>query len=312
MYILKLKDIKRSNYKEVGGKAANLGKLKAFKVRVPNGFCICFNAYKEFIEVNGLDVVIHEYTEKNRAGDLTIDQCSEQIMKCFADAPMPSEIAKAVAKEYKLLKIRSVAVRSSANTEDLKEASFAGQQDTFLNVTGFDNVLKYIKMCWASLWTTRSIVYRQKEKYDVNNVYLAVIIQEMLQPDISGVAFTYNPVNNAADEVLINASYGLGEAVASGLITPDTYVYNIYQKRIVSREKGGKEFRFINSKSGVKKVHNSAKRRKVFSLSLFSVIRLAILCKKIEKYFDYPQDIEWAIQHNKIYILQSRPITTIS
>lgn len=311
MYILKLKDINNDNNDVVGGKAANLGKLSSFGVRVPDGFCICFDAYREFVKINKLDSVIINHINRNLSGKISNYQCSQYIIKCFMEASIPLDIVQAIEKEYIYLNECRVAIRSSASTEDLKEASFAGQQDTFLNVVGIDNIIEHIKLCWASLWTERSMAYRKKTNYDSCSICLAVIIQEMIDSNVSGVAFTYNPINNRANEVLINSTYGLGEAVASGLVTPDTFIYDIHKKRIIYKGKGNKRFRFVNGTSGIEKVHNSIMQRQKYSINTLLVCRLVILCKKIEKHFNYPQDIEWAIVHHKIYILQSRPITNI-
>lgn len=311
MYIIKLADVNRNNMTEVGGKAANLGELCSLGVKIPRGFCITFDAYHKFVEENNINPFIQLFMNENRKGKLSLTQCSEQITNCFLNGSIPNELSSEIIKAYrKLGKMAKAAIRSSANAEDLQEFSFAGQQETFLNISEEENVFMYIKKCWASLWSERAMDYRRKSDFNSDAVYLAVIIQEMIEPDVSGVLFTYNPIQPESDEVFINASYGLGEAVVSGMVTPDTYIYDMSKKKIIYRNKGNKEFRYVNGKLGIEKVQNSKIKKNSCSLNRFQVHKLVKICKRIEKYFGFPQDIEWGIKGNRVYILQSRPITS--
>lgn len=311
MYVRNLKDINIRDHINVGGKAANLGELCALKVNIPMGFCITYNAYEEFVRENGIDEFIQRCLNENLNGRLSLEECSKCILERFLRGSIPINIEIEIIKEYRTLgKTASVAIRSSASMEDLEEASFAGQQDTFLNISGDFNVFQYVKRCWASLWSPRAIDYRKKRNYEDNNIQMAVLIQKMISPDAAGVVFTCNPINFQKEEVLVNSTYGLGEAVASGAVSPDMYIYDINKKRITYRKKGGKEYRYINSDLGIKKVLNSSRMKHTYSLNYLNVLRLVKVCKKIESRFNCPQDIEWGIVKGKIYVVQSRPVTS--
>lgn len=312
MYVKNLKDITIRDNIAVGGKAANLGELYSLKVNIPMGFCITYRGYEDFIKENGINESIQHYLSENSNGRMPLEECSKCILERFLHGNIPINLKIEIIKQYRALgKKESVAVRSSANMEDRKEASFAGQQDTFLNISGDFNVFQHVKKCWASLWSPRAIDYRRKNNFQNNHIQMAVLIQKMISPDAAGVVFTCNPINGQKEEMLVNSAYGLGEAVASGTVSPDTYVYDTNKKRIIYRKKGGKEYRFINSESGIKKVSNSGKFRQTYSLNYLNVFRLVKICKKIEGRFGCPQDIEWGIVKGKIYIVQSRPITHI-
>jgi pyruvate,water dikinase len=310
MYAKNLKNLNIRDNVSVGSKAANLGELYSLNVNVPEGFCISYNAYEEFVKENGINKFIQLYLDENKNGKISLDECSVNIIKSFLHGSIPNHMGIEIFKQYRALgKNASVAIRSSANMEDLEESSFAGQQDTFLNISGDYNVIEYVKRCWASLWSPRAIDYRMKRNYENNNIKMAVLIQKMISPKASGVVFTCNPMNHRKEEVLVNSAYGLGEAVASGVISPDTYIYDINNKRITYRKKGRKEFRYVNSDSGIKKVFNSSKMIHSYSMNYLNVWRLVKVCKKIEGKFGCPQDIEWGIVNGKIYIVQSRPVT---
>lgn len=312
MYVRNLKELNIRDNINVGGKAANLGELYSLKINIPMGFCITYNAYEDFIKENGINESIKHYLSENLNGKMSLEECSNCILESFLHGNIPIHIKIEIIREYRALgKKACVAVRSSANVEDRKEASFAGQQDTFLNISGDFNVFQHVKKCWASLWSPRAIDYRRKNNFDDHHIQMAVLIQKMISPDAAGVVFTCNPMNDQKGEVLVNSTYGLGEAVASGTVSPDTYVYDMNKKRIIYRQKGGKEYRFINSDNGIKKVLNNRKFKQTYSLNYLSVLRLVKVCKKIEGRFGCPQDIEWGIVNGKIYIVQSRPITNI-
>lgn len=311
MYVRNLKNINIHDNVNVGGKAANLGELCALNVNVPKGFCITYNAYEEFAMQNGINELIQRYLNDNLNSRLSLEECSKCILESFLRGSIPINIEIEIVKEYHTLgNTASVAIRSSASMEDMKEASFAGQQDTFLNISGDFNVFQYVKRCWASLWSPRAIDYRKKRNYEDNNIQMAVLVQKMISPDAAGVVFTCNPINFQKKEVLVNSAYGLGEAVASGTVSPDTYIYDINKKRITYRKKGGKEYRYINSDHGIKKVLNSSRMKHTYSLNYLNVLRLVKVCKKIESRFKCPQDIEWGIVKGKIYVVQSRPVTS--
>ncbi|MGB3906257.1 MAG: PEP/pyruvate-binding domain-containing protein, partial [Anaerolineae bacterium] len=229
----------------------------------------------------------------------------EQILEAYHRLAM--ELGKADVSEV------PVAVRSSATAEDLPTASFAGQQDTYLNVWGTDELLECVRNCWASLWTARAVTYRAKQGFDHHKVYLAVVVQAMIDSEISGIMFTANPMTGNQDESVINASWGLGEAIVSGLVTPDTFTVRKSDGHIVSRQVGGKEHIIEYAREGgTVERETPPERREVPALSDDQVAELVAVGQQIETHYGAPQDIEWGYARERFYILQSRPITTLA
>ncbi len=256
-YTFNFKKLSKDDVAIAGGKGASLGEIMAVKIPVPPGFVVLALAFDKFY-----------------------------------GSAFPEGLAKEILAEFKKLKTKYVAVRSSATAEDSSSAAWAGQLESYLNVTE-KNLIKSIEKCWASLYSPRAIFYRSKKGLSKQKISVAVVIQKMVQSEISGVCFTVHPVTKDKNQMVIEAGYGLGEAIVGGKITPDTYLIN--KKNI------GVGHLYLVSKSIQGKQKLSDKQ----------IIKLAKLCQKIEKLFKYPQDIEWAFAKGKIYILQSRPITTI-
>ena len=231
----------------VGGKGANLGKMARAGLPVPPGFCVTTDAYKQFIHEMNLWTEI-KYSLEN----LPAREAGENIRQMIEKAPMPGPIFQSIQSAY--INLNSghapVAVRSSATAEDLAEASFAGQQESYLGIRGTDNLALHVQRCWASLWTERAIAYREQNQFPHEQVSLAVVVQEMVFSDVAGVLFTINPITNKRDEMLVNAAYGLGESVVSGYVTPDTY--RIARKRFHLLEQvcGTKEIRIDMEPAG--------------------------------------------------------------
>ena len=302
LMLIKINKLSKKDIELVGGKAANLGELFKIDMPVPNGFVVTTKAYQSFIEKNKLQKLIKKDFTQTQAKNLR-----KEILK----SKIPPEIKEKIIFEYNNLQISSVAVRSSATSEDLDEAAFAGQQDTFLNIIEEKNLLKSIKKTWASLWSDRAITYRKKQGFDNQKVKIAVIIQEMVQSDYAGVLFTANPLNGNRDEVIIDANPGLGEAVVSGLVTPESYLLKkgYFNWKIEKTHDGKKELIITaNSKGGIKELKNSNSNVR---LNQESLKKLADYCQTIQNYFKKPQDIEWAIKDKEVKILQSRPITSL-
>lgn len=316
--VLWFKEIDKEDVPIVGGKCANLGELLSkVKVPVPDGFAITAYAYRLFLEKTRANEKIENLISKMDASDMeSLNSVSKKIRKYIESIAMPEEIEKEILESYKSLCRRkgndnvSVAVRSSATAEDLPGASFAGQQDTFLNVTQKD-LLVSVQKCWSSLFTPRAIVYRMEKGFSHNDVLISVAVQELIDSRVSGVMFTIEPVSGAKDKIVINASWGLGEAIVSGKVTPDEYVVekgsfkilekNVVKKtkQIVSDKKGGTQW--IDVPKGMQDQQ---------ALSDEEIIQLARYGVNIEDHYKVPQDIEWAMDdRGNIFILQARPET---
>ena len=322
-YTLWFQDIDVSAVSVVGGKGANLGEMVRAGMPVPPGFCITAKAYYDYLQITGLDDAVRGVIGKGgQVHPDEIDPLAAEIRSLILEEEIPSSITEGIIRFYRdlceILQFEGaaeapVAVRSSATAEDLPEASFAGQQDTYLNVRGERNVIQHVKACWASLWTARAMAYRQRQGYDHLMVRAAVVIQSMLEPDTSGVLFTANPVSGNVEEVVLNASWGLGEAIVSGLVTPDTYVIRKDDFAVLSQEKGTKEITILNDgEGGIKELSTPESRRDIYALKDEQVIELTTLGTAIESHYGHPHDIEWAYEGDRCYVLQARPITTLA
>jgi len=310
MYIVKLSEVNSSSINEVGGKGANLGEMIEAGFAVPGGFCITSSAYKAFIQANKLDETIDKTLKDISTSPEQSNALTDKLQQIISSCRLPGQIETEIRNAYGDMDGARVAVRSSATAEDLPEASFAGQQDTYLNIQGIDELMNAIKKCFASLWTERAISYRKKAGFDKVEVALAVVVQEMIKSDVSGVMFTVNPVENNNRQIMINASYGLGESIVSGLVTPDTYIWDRDTKKITSKILGSKEIAIIYGENGTIPKSNDNKKRNMYCLTDEQIKDLSVLGKKIEQHYGTAQDIEWAINHGKVYILQSRAVTT--
>lgn len=308
----------------VGGKGANLGELTQAGIQVPPGFCVTADAYRHFIQSTGLQDKIRTLMAETNLNDTRdLEAKTSTIREMITSTPMPAEIKEEIVYAYESLStagsLARVAVRSSATAEDLPDASFAGQQDTYLNILGDQEVLDYVQKCWASLWTSRAAYYRQTQGFNHFEVYLAVVVQKLAAADKAGVAFTSNPVTNHRDEIVINASWGLGEAVVAGLVTPDDYIvekgtWNI--KQIEVAEKKLMVTRDPENEIGTRTVPVRERLGEAYvarqCLSNQDIVRLAQICSRIEQHYNMPMDIEWAYDasDDQFYLLQARPITT--
>ncbi len=316
-YALWFKDIHKKDIPTAGGKGANLGEMYSLGVPVPNGFVVTSSAYFDFIKVNDLEKRIRQILDiTNVDNNNELLSASRKIKLLIEQGSIPEKIAITIMRHYlKLgsfwgLKQPFVAVRSSATAEDLPDASFAGQQETFLNIRGEANVVNKTRSCWASLFDSRAIFYREKKGFDHFKAGVAVPIQKMVQSEVSGVMFTIDPLTNNKKTIVIEAVWGLGETIVQGTATPDHYeiekeTYRIKKIQVVKQKtqlikKGGK-----NQKTGVPK--NRQDKGKLNSLQ---IVQLAKIGQKLHEHYFFPQDIEWALEKGKLYIVQTRPITT--
>jgi rifampicin phosphotransferase len=241
----------------------------------------------------------------------SLERASQRIARLFESAAMPSDIAEETTAAYAELGSVPVAVRSSATAEDLPDASFAGQQETYLNIQGEASLLAAVKQCWASLWTPRAIAYRLKNEIDQDSVALAVVVQELVFADAAGILFTANPLNGRRSELVINAAWGLGEAIVSGAVTPDTIVFDKVKGRVTRRETAEKSVMTVRTPQGVEEQPVPSEKRKKAVLNKAQVIELADLAVKIEQFYGMPMDVEWALAGGRFAILQARPITAL-
>ncbi len=299
-----------------GGKGASLSKMHKFRLNVPNGFVISAPFFFEYRKENNLDEKIIKLIDTIDFDDCAcIEKVSEEIRKMVINTPISAELENDILSYYGMLggEIQPVAVRSSSTAEDLDDASFAGQQETFLYVMGKDDLIEKIKECWASLYNGRAVFYRKQRGFCEKDVSIAVVVQKMVNAEKAGVMFTVNPITKDRDQALIEAAWGLGEAVVSGTVTPDNYIVDKKTSKVIEEYVSEKEMMFVRNCSlkGVeeKDVPEELKCRRVLTDEELS--ELLNLSHKLEKFFGKPEDVEWAIEGGNVYLLQSRPITTL-
>ncbi len=310
-YILPLAH-KQATLGMVGGKGLSLSKLLTAGIPVPDGFHVTVAAYQDFVEANHIQPHIKKLLDCIDSNNTKqLEDVSRQIEMLFHDGKIPQEVAAAIKTAYVGLGSIAVAVRSSATAEDLPDASFAGQQETYLNIKGENEVIAAVKQCWASLWTARAIAYRMKNDIRQNVVALAVVVQKLVFSDASGVMFTLNPLNGRRGEMIINAAWGLGESVVSSLVIPDTIVVDKNTERMVSYQAASKEIMTVRTLNGTEEIAVSQRLRKKHALTRNQVMRLTQLGKRIEQFYQMPMDIEWALEKDNLYIVQARPITVL-
>ena len=311
-----------SNPNLYGGKGSNLIKILKLGLRVPPGFIVNTVAYKKFIKDSPFKEEIYNALGSDYKPNDVI-ALSSKIKNLFLTSKIPNEIIKEIKKEFtnlskKLGEKVSFSVRSSANIEDTSKFSFAGQAESYLNIITLEEILKNIKNCWSSLFSSNALLYllqmrKNNVKISLNELQMAVIIQKMIKPQVSGVLFTINVINNDIDEMLINSTWGLGETITSNLIIPDMIILNKNNFNIIKNVIGEKEKTSILNPEGSSTILIPTKQKlqEICSLNESQLFKLYKLGLKLEKRLKYPQDIEWAIEDQKIYTLQSRPITTL-
>ncbi|HBY10235.1 phosphoenolpyruvate synthase [candidate division WWE3 bacterium RIFOXYC2_FULL_42_13] len=309
--VLWFKEVGKKDIGLVGGKGANLGEMVNAKIPVPDGFIVTAGAYFDFINATSLkEKIMHELSGLDVDNSKKLQEASRKIKIAIMAAGMPEDLATKIKDYYHKLcgeNDRYVAVRSSATAEDLPDASFAGQQETYLNVKGWSDVVKKVQECWASLFEARAIFYRETNKYSHMKVGIAVPIQLMVQSDYSGIMFTVNPLTNSKEEVSIEAAFGLGQPVVSGEVTPDQYIVNKKSGKITSRYLAKQTWQLTLAGN----TPISKKYQQVQKLTNKQIVELAQIGIKIEEHYKRPQDIEYGIEDGRIFIVQSRPVTTL-
>lgn len=313
--IRQFEELGRHDVQSAGGKGANLGELTRAGLPVPPGFVLSTEAYDSFVASHELlPQIINLVSEIDQERPDSYATASEAITHLILGEAIADEMASKILDAYHRLVgegADAVAVRSSATAEDLPTASFAGQQETFLNIKGDKALLDGIQRCWASLWSARALAYRDRQKIEPSNVSIAVVVQKLIPADSAGILFTANPVSGERDQLLINATWGLGEAIVGGLVTPDSIVVDKTAREIIFRETAQKSTMTVRTESGTEERDVPSDQRNRQVLDDATALALADLGILIESHYSMPMDIEWAIADGQIAILQARAITTL-
>ncbi|MDD4300504.1 MAG: phosphoenolpyruvate synthase [Methanomicrobium sp.] len=312
--ILWLAEIKKEDIPSVGGKGASLGEMTSVGLPVPPAFVVTAQAFRRFLVETGIETELFNKLDGLDVDDADLlESTAQTVMKLVMSVKLPESLKKNIRESYtKMGENVVVAVRSSATAEDLPDASFAGQQETYLNIKGEKDLFEAIQKCWASLYGARAIYYRSKQGFDDRSVDIAVVIQKLVYSEKAGVMFSSHPVTGESTTI-IEASWGLGEAVVSGMVSPDNYVFDQKGKRVVDRYIANKIVEILpDGDNGTKEVPVSKDRQDATVLSDAEITKLAKYAKIAEDHYENPQDVEWGIVGDTIFILQSRPITTIS
>ena len=318
MYVQKFEDLNKSDIAIAGGKGANLGELTQAGIPVPPGFVVTAETYQKFMEDTGINDKVLDILDKIDINDTkALQAAAEEIKSIIIETPIPDDMIMFIKEAYNQLCQRvgeddtDVAIRSSATAEDLPEASFAGQQDTFLYVSGDEEVIEYVRKCWASLFEARAIFYREENDFEHSKVLIAVVVQKMAIADKAGVMFTVNP-STGEEIALIEGSWGLGEAVVSGDVTPDNYQVDKANNEVINVTISDKKVMYTNDESGTSiKVNVPENLRMERVLSDEELIELTEMGKRVQAHYGEPMDTEWAFERDNLFLLQARPITTL-
>src|SRR6478672_8294855 len=312
-YVIDFQNIDQTKSMLVGGKGANLGELSKIEgILVPDGFCISTVAFKAIIEkTHSIHELLDQLSPLKVDDRAQIREVSGEIRRVIEEIAIPGDIQEAIARHLSRLgEEDAYAVRSSATAEDLPTASFAGQQDTYLNILRKPEILKHVSKCWASLFTERAVTYRLQNGFDHRKVYLSVVVQKMVFPQVSGILFTADPITSHRKVLSIDASFGLGEALVSGLVNADSY--KVRNGKVIEKKISTKKLAISALKDGGTKAQEiEPERQNRQALTDEQILQLERMGRKIEAHFGCPQDIEWCLADDTFYIVQSRTITTL-
>lgn len=304
MYTTPFKNLSKDSVSIAGGKGASLGEMINVGIPVPDGFVVLSSGFDEFTaSIQEIDEVLSKIDHKNTH---EVEQSSHEIQSLILNKEIPFNIKSEIEDSYKKLNSKHVAVRSSATAEDGKDYAWAGQLDSFLNTTE-SNLINNIKICWASLFTPRAIFYRFENGLNNTKISVAVVVQKMVNSESSGIAFSVHPVTEDRNQIIIEAGFGLGEAIVSGQITPDNYVIEKDSKKVTEVNISTKSKGLYQD--GWKELGEEGNKQ---VLDEKQILELSEIILKIENHYGFPCDIEWAYEGGKFYIVQSRPITTLS
>ena len=306
------KRLTRDDVALAGGKGASLGEMTQAGIPVPPGFVVLSSAFERFLNETDLNVEIDSILHKVDHKEIhTVENASEEIKALILEAKMPEDIAVEIKSYFKKLDAKYVAVRSSATAEDSSSAAWAGQLESYLNTTE-ENLLENVKKCWASLFTPRAIFYRFEKGLHEQKISVAVVVQKMIQSEVSGIAFSVHPVTQDRNQLIIEAGFGLGEAIVSGSITPDSYVVEKNPQRIIDKNISEQKRAFVRVEDSNNWIMVEKEKRSAQKLTDADILALSNLVISIENNYGFPVDIEWALEQDTFYIVQSRPITTLS
>jgi len=300
-------ELNKKDVNIAGGKGSSLGEMTQAGIQVPPGFVILAQTFDRFIRETDVSIELDAMWDRLDINNTdNLEENSAVIRDIIIKKEIPEDIKREILESFNKLNTQYVAVRSSATAEDSKQDAWAGQLESYLYVDK-DNLLERVKKCWASLFTPRALFYKVERGYK-DNISVAVVVQKMVNSEISGVCFTVHPVTQDKDQMIIEACYGLGEALVSGIITPDSYVIEKSTLNIVDINISQQNKKIIQGDKGTKIIDNNESKQK---LTEQQIKELARLCINIEKHYQCPQDIEWTLENNAFHIVQSRPITTL-
>jgi len=312
-YTKKFTELNKSSANIAGGKGASLGEMTQASIPVPDGFVILSTTFDQFIKdadlIQEIEAILYKVDHREMH---TVESASEKIQGLVKNAVIPESISTEIEKQFQNLDAQYVAVRSSATAEDGQDHSWAGQLDSFLNTTEKD-LLEKVQHCWASLFTPRAIFYRFEKGLHTTQISVAVVVQKMVNSEISGIAFSVHPVTEDRNQLIIEAGYGLGEAIVSGSVTPDSYVVEKEPRKIIDINVATQTealYRNLEGGNTWKNIHEPKASSQV--LTETQILELSDIILNIEKHYGFPCDIEWAYESETFYIVQSRPITTLN
>ncbi len=309
---LPFSQINISSVPDAGGKGANLGELTKAGIPVPPGFVVTATAFKKYLELSDLDVELDAILDELKIEDVSsVERESRKMRSLIQREKIPEAISQEIKKAFRHLRAKYVAVRSSATAEDSKVASWAGELETYLFITDKE-LLAAVRKCWSSLYTPRALFYRFEKKLHNKMIRVAVVVQKMINAKVSGIAFTTHPVTRDPNQLIIEAGWGLGEAIVSGQITPDAYVLDKADNTFIDVNVNRQEMMIVPAvPKGTKKVSVPRAKQEKQKLTKSQILTLVDILRRIEKYYGSPQDIEWAFNGQNFYIVQTRPITTL-
>ncbi len=315
--VVPFKDLDKHDTPLVGGKGANLGEMTKIGLPVPNGFAVTINAYDSFLAENDIANQIYDILHVTDVDDpAQLDSASRRIQKIIVEAKIPQDVEKAVIAAYKKLsgfmKKSFVAVRSSATAEDSGATSFAGQQASFLDIKGEASLMMKVKECWASLFTARSIYYRVQNKIKHESVKISVIVMKMVKSEVSGVMFSIDPAKNDKERIIIESVWGLGDMIVQGAVIPDKYVVQKGTFSILSKEVSDQSIQLVRVNGEAKEAIVPRQIRDKQKITDIDIVQLAKISAKLQEHYYHPQDSEWAKEGDELYLVQTRPITTIA
>jgi pyruvate,water dikinase len=311
MHIKNFDELSKSDVGIAGGKGASLGELTQAGIPVPPGFVVLAQAFDRFLAETDLSQEVASQLSKVNYEDVSsVERASRVLHDLIRDAKMPSDLEQEISSSFKSLDTGFVAVRSSATAEDSSVASWAGELESYLNTTEA-TLLDNVKRCWASLFSPRAIVYRNEKGMRDTHVSVAVVVQKMVQSEVAGITFTVHPVTKAVNQMIIEACWGLGEFIVGGRVTPDAYVVDKRDGKLIDVNVSEQETMLVRGANGNEEVAVSSDKKEKQKLDAAQIRELGDICINIEKHSGFPCDIEWGMEGGKFYVVQARPITTL-